>query len=466
MREAILIVDDEAGVRASLTGILADEGYLVEAVETGEQGLAALETRRFDLLLLDVWLPGMDGLAVLARVRTLDPELPVVVISGHGSIEAAVKAVRIGAQDFVEKPLSLEKTLVVVRNALRQKRLEAENRELKQQVEHRWVMVGESPAIRALRAEIAQAAPSNGRVLVYGENGTGKELVARQIHLQSLRAQSPFVEVNCAAIPEELIESELFGHTRGAFTGAHAARKGKFELADGGTLFLDEVGDMTLKTQAKVLRVLQEQKVEPLGGASPVSVDVRVIAATNKNLAEEIRKGSFREDLFFRLSVIPFQVPPLRERREDIPRLARHFIAELSAEYGKRPKELEPDALAALAAQAWPGNVRELRNSIERLVIMTPGERIEARHLPPPLPAAGVEASPRAAPSGVEGDFPSLVSAREDFERRYILRKYEECGGNMSRTAETLRVERSNLYRKMKAYGLLPMRKGEPVGLP
>jgi two-component system nitrogen regulation response regulator NtrX len=465
MREAILIVDDEAGVRATLTGVLADEGYLVEAVESGEQGLAALEARRFDLLLLDVWLPGMDGLAVLARVRTLDPELPVVVISGHGSIEAAVKAVRIGAQDFVEKPLSLEKTLVVVRNALRQKRLEAENRELKQQVEHRWVMVGESPAIRALRAEIAQAAPSNGRVLVYGENGTGKELVARQIHLQSLRAQQPFVEVNCAAIPEELIESELFGHTRGAFTGAHAARKGKFELADGGTLFLDEVGDMTLKTQAKVLRVLQEQKVEPLGGASPVSVDVRVIAATNKNLAEEIRKGSFREDLFFRLSVIPFQVPPLRERREDIPRLARHFIAELSAEYGKRPKQLEPDALAALAAQSWPGNVRELRNSIERLVIMTPGERIEARHLPAPLPSAGPEPAPRAASTGVEGEFPSLISAREDFERRYILRKYEECGGNMSRTAETLQVERSNLYRKMKAYGLLP-RKGEPVGRP
>jgi two-component system nitrogen regulation response regulator NtrX len=466
MRESILIVDDESGVRASLAGILGDEGYLVQAVESGEACLQALEGRRYDLLLLDVWLPKMDGLETLARVRTLDPEVPVIVISGHGTIETAVKAVRMGAQDFVEKPLSLEKTLVVVRNALRQKRLEAENRELKQQVEHRWVMVGESPAIRALRAEIAQAAPSNGRVLVYGENGTGKELVARQIHLQSLRAQSPFVEVNCAAIPEELIESELFGHTRGAFTGAHAARKGKFELADGGTLFLDEVGDMTLKTQAKVLRVLQEQKVEPLGGASPVSVDVRVIAATNKNLAEEIRKGSFREDLFFRLSVIPFQVPPLRERREDIPRLARHFIAELSAEYGKRPKELEPDALAALAAQAWPGNVRELRNSIERLVIMTPGERIEARHLPPPLPAAGVEASPRAAPAAVEGDFPSLVSAREDFERRYILRKYEECGGNMSRTAETLRVERSNLYRKMKAYGLLPMRKGEPVGLP
>jgi two-component system nitrogen regulation response regulator NtrX len=298
-------------------------------------------------------------------------------------------------------------------------------------------------------------------VLIYGENGTGKELVARQIHLQSLRAQQPFVEVNCAAIPEELIESELFGHTRGAFTGALNARKGKFELADGGTLFLDEVGDMTLKTQAKVLRVLQEQKLEPLGGASPLSVDVRVIAATNKNLAEEIRKGLFREDLFFRLNVIPFQVPPLRERREDIPLLARHFSAELSAEYGKRVKELSPEALGALAALPWPGNVRELRNTIERLVIMTSGERIEARHLPAPLPLAASEASIRTALPAAEGEFPSLISAREDFERRYILRKYQECGGNMSRTAETLQVERSNLYRKMKAYGLLPVRKGE-----
>src|SRR5215470_16359503 len=299
MRESILVVDDEAGVRSSLAGILGDEGYQVSSVESGEAALEVLEARRFDLVLLDVWLPKMDGVETLARVRTLDPDLPVIVISGHGSIETAVKAVRMGAQDFVEKPLSLEKTLLVVKNALRQHRLEAENRSLKEQVEQGWVMVGESPKVRALRAEIAQAAPSNGRVLIYGENGTGKELVARNIHHQSLRTAGPFVEVNCAAIPEELIESELFGHTRGAFTGALSARKGKFELADGGTLFLDEVGDMTLKTQAKVLRVLQEQKVEPVGGSATVTVDVRVIAATNKNLEEEIRKGTFREDLFF-----------------------------------------------------------------------------------------------------------------------------------------------------------------------
>ena len=463
MRESILIVDDEAGVRGSLGGVLADEGYAVEAVESGEAGLHALERGRYDLLLLDVWLPGIDGLETLSRARSLDPDLPVVVISGHGNIETAVKAVRMGALDFVEKPLSLERTLVVVKNALRQRRLEAENRALKQQVEHRWMMVGESASLTALRAEIAQAAPSNGRVLIYGENGTGKELVARNIHHQSLRSAGPFVEVNCAAIPEELIESELFGHTRGAFTGALTAKKGKFELADGGTLFLDEVGDMTLKTQAKVLRALQEQRIEPVGGTASVSVDVRVIAATNKHLDEEIRKGSFREDLYFRLNVIPFQVPPLRERREDIPLLARHFSAELAAEYGRRPKELAPEAIALLMNPQWPGNVRELRNIIERLVIMTPGDRIEARHLPASLlgPAAPLPEGSGLAAAGDE--FASLTDAREDFEKRYIWRTYQECGGNMSRTAEALQVERSNLYRKMKGYGLIPSRRGEAV---
>jgi two-component system nitrogen regulation response regulator NtrX len=471
MREAILVVDDESGVRSALAGILGDEGYQVTTAESGEAGLEAMESRRFDLVLLDVWLPRMDGLEALARMRTLDPDVPVVVISGHGSIETAVKAVRMGAQDFVEKPLSLEKTLLVVKNALRQRRLEAENRSLKEQVEQRWVMVGESGAICALRAEIAQAAPSNGRVLIYGENGTGKELVARNIHHQSLRAAGPFVEVNCAAIPEDLIESELFGHTRGAFTGALTAKKGKFELADGGTLFLDEVADMTLKTQAKVLRVLQEQKLEPVGGTASVTVDVRVIAATNKRLDEEIRKGAFREDLYFRLNVIPFEVPPLRERREDVPLLARHFMTLISAEYGRRPKEIMAEALDVLAGLVWPGNVRELRNIIERLVIMTAGERIESQHLPAPLlgaaapPAGGGAAAPSGGSDGL-GEFASLAEAREDFEKRYIWKKYRDCGGNMSRTAESLQVERSNLYRKMKGYGLLPVRKGDVVGSP
>ncbi len=457
MRERVLVVDDEAGVRASLAGILGDEGYVVEAVESGEEALAALGARRYDLVLLDVWLPGADGLDVLGRIREADAELPVVVISGHGTIETAVNALRIGAQDFVEKPLSLEKTLLAVKNALQRRRLESEVQALKRRLDERYVMVGESAALRRLRAEIEQAAPTNGRALIFGENGTGKELVARAIHDRSLRSSGPFVEVNCAAIPEELIESELFGHVKGAFTGALAGRKGKFELADGGTLFLDEVGDMSLKTQAKVLRALQEHRIEPVGGVGSVEVDVRVIAATNKRLEEEIQHGRFREDLFFRLNVIPFHVPPLRERREDVPRLARHFMEVLSAEHGRRPRTIEPDLLEALSQLPWPGNVRELRNIIERLVIMTPGDSIGLRH----LPASLLEALPAGAAAAVAlpPQAGTLVAAREDFERRYILGKYRECGGNMSRTAEALGVERSNLYRKMKAYGLLPARK-------
>jgi two-component system nitrogen regulation response regulator NtrX len=471
MKDTVLVVDDEAGVRSSLAGILGDEGYAVETVESGEAALKALEARRFDLVLLDVWLPGADGLEVLGRIRERDAELPVVVISGHGTIETAVKAVRLGAQDFVEKPLSLEKTLLAVRNALRQRRLESELRELRERLDERYVMVGESAGVKRLRAEIAQAAPSNGRVLIFGENGTGKELVARAIHAQSHRAAGPFVEVNCAAIPEELIESELFGHTRGAFTGALAARKGKFELADGGTLFLDEIADMSLKTQAKVLRALQEQRIEPVGGTGGVDVDVRVIAATNKDLESEIRTGRFREDLYFRLNVIPFQVPPLRERREDVPLLVRHFMQVLCAEHGRRPREVSDEAIAALARLTWPGNVRELRelrNILERLVIMTPGERIELAHLPDSLVGAIAEARAEGGAAPPDGSAASgearledatLFAAREEFERRYILQRYHECGGNMSRTAEALGVERSNLYRKMKAFGLLPAKR-------
>jgi two-component system nitrogen regulation response regulator NtrX len=462
MRESILLVDDEAGVRSSLSGILADEGYDVEAVGSGEEGLAALAARRFELVLLDVWLPGADGLETLERIRESDAEIPVVMISGHGTIETAVRAVRLGARDFVEKPLSLEKTLLAVRNAIKQRQLEAEVRTLKSQLDQRYVMVGESPAMQDLRGEIAQAAPSNGRALIFGENGTGKELVARAIHAESLRARGPFVEVNCAAIPEELIESELFGHAKGAFTGAHASRKGKFELADGGTLFLDEIGDMSLKTQAKVLRALQEQTIEPVGGPGSVRVDVRVIAATNKDLEKEIEAGTFRDDLYFRLNVIPFHVPPLRERREDIPVLARHFVEVLSAEHGRRQKALAGEAVEMLARLPWPGNVRELRNIIERLVIMAPGEQIELRHLPATLletlpPGAGGAAVVAGSTAGAS----SLAAAREEFERQFILGRYRECGGNMSRTAEALGVERSNLYRKMKAYGLLPARREE-----
>src|SRR5512144_1018967 len=376
MKPTILVVDDEPGVRSSLSGVLRDEGYNVEAVPSGEACLERLTRGPVDLVVLDVWLPGMDGLATLARLRERQVDAQVVLISGHGNIESAVRAIKLGAFDFVEKPLSLEKTVLVVRNALHQRRLEAENQALRAKVDRTQTMIGESQAMRQLREQVAMAAPTNGRVLIYGENGTGKELVARTVHSLSRRRHGPFVEVYCAAIPEELIEIELFGHVKGPHTGAVADRRGKFELADGGTLFLDEIGDMSLKTQAKVLRVLQEQVVERVGGTTSTRVDVRVLAATNKELPAEIRAGRFREDLYFRLNVIPVFVPPLRDRDPDIPLLAEHFMAGFAREYGRRAKTLDASAVAALQEYAWPGNVRELRNVIERLVIMAPGDTI------------------------------------------------------------------------------------------
>ena len=365
---------------------------------SGEACLDRVTRGAVDLIVLDVWLPGMDGLATLARLRERQVDAQVVLISGHGNIESAVRAIKLGAFDFVEKPLSLEKTVLVVRNALRQRRLEAENRALRARVDRTQTMVGESYAMRQLREQVAMAAPTNGRVLIYGENGTGKELVARTIHALSRRRGGAFVEVNCAAIPEELIESELFGHVRGAFTGAVADRRGKFEVADGGTIFLDEIGDMSLKTQAKVLRVLQEQTMEPVGGTARIRVDARVLAATNKDLQAEIRGGRFREDLYFRLNVIPIFVPPLRDRQEDIPLLADHFMAEFAREYGRRREEVRARApIAVLQQYAWPGNVRELRNVIERLMIMVPGDidlgrRSRASSIRPALPRAGAAA--------------------------------------------------------------------------
>jgi two-component system nitrogen regulation response regulator NtrX len=378
---SILIVDDEPGVRTALSGVLKDEGYDVEAVDSGEACLERLGRQSYDVVVLDIWLPGMDGLATLSRMRERQIETQVVIISGHGNIESAVRAIKMGAFDFVEKPLSLEKTVLVVRNALRQRRLEAENQALRAKVDAQHTLVGESYAIEQLREQIAMAAPTNGRVLIMGENGTGKELVARNIHAMSRRRAQPFVEVNCAAIPEELIESELFGHVRGAFTGAVADRRGKFETAHSGTIFLDEIGDMSLKTQAKVLRVLQEQVMEAVGGSTRIRVDARVLAATNKDLTTEIRAGRFREDLYFRLNVIPIFVPPLRDRQEDIPLLADHFMALMAKEYGRRPKAFERDAITVLQQYAWPGNVRELRNVVERLMIMVPGDRITSRDL-------------------------------------------------------------------------------------
>src|SRR3989449_7355293 len=356
MKPTILIVDDEPGVRTALTGVLHDEGYSVEAVSSGEACLERVTRGPIDLIVLDVWLPGMDGLATLARLRERQVDAQIVLISGHGNIESAVRAIKMGAFDFVEKPLSLDKTVLVVRNALRQRRLEAENQALRARVDAQHTLVGDSYAIQQLREQVAMAAPTNGRVLIFGENGTGKELVARNIHTMSRRRNAPFVEVNCAAIPEELIESELFGHVRGAFTGAVADRRGKFETAHGGTIFLDEIADMSLKTQAKVLRVLQEQVMEAVGGSTRIRVDARVLAATNKDLTTEIRAGRFREDLYFRLNVVPIFVPPLRERQEDIPLLADHFMAMLGREYGRRPKTFEADAVIALQQYAWPGN--------------------------------------------------------------------------------------------------------------
>jgi two-component system, NtrC family, nitrogen regulation response regulator NtrX len=457
----ILIVDDEAGVRSSLAGVLRDEGYQVDTVDSGEACIEQVKRKQYDVLLLDIWLPGLDGLDTLEQLRGLASsigfEAEVVMISGHGSIEHAVRATKLGAFDFIEKPLSLEKTVLVVRNALRQRLLEIENRALRARVDRRFVIVGESVPIGRLREQIAMAAPTNGRVLISGENGTGKELVARHIHLLSQRREGPFIEVNCAAIPEELIESELFGHARGAFTGAVADRRGKFELAHGGTLFLDEIADMSVKTQAKVLRALQEQVVEPVGGQHSVRVDVRIIAATNKDLLEEIRGGRFREDLFFRLNVIPIHVPALRERGDDIVVLARHFVGEVAREYGRRLKQLAPEAEAVLRAFRWPGNVRELRNVIERVMIMVPGDTITAADLAflgvtAPAHLRGSEAS--SEPVTVA----PLYTARDDWEREYIRVALSVCDGNISRTADMLGVERSNLYRKMKGLGLEPSR--------
>jgi two-component system nitrogen regulation response regulator NtrX len=456
MKASILIVDDEAGVRSSLSAVLREEGYEVDAVASGEACLDRAARQPYDVMLLDVWLPGIDGLTTLSRLRERGCDSEVVIISGHGNIESAVRAIKLGAFDFVEKPLSLDKTAVAVRNALRQRRLEAENQALRAaHVDKPLVMVGESFVMQRLRDQVAMAAPTHGRVLIFGENGTGKELVARTIHGLSRRRGAAFVEVNCAAIPEELIESELFGHVKGAFTGAVGDRQGKFELADGGTIFLDEVGDMSLKTQAKVLRVLQEQVVDRVGGSSSRRVDVRVVAATNKDLTHEIRGGRFREDLFFRLNVIPIFVPPLRDRDEDIPPLVEHFMTEFAREYGRRSKRVAAAAMTVLQRAPWPGNVRELRNVVERLVIMVPGDCIEVDHLAF-LDGSGAAPADDAIGSG---SVVSLQEARERFERDYILQVLERQSGNISRTAEALGVERSNLYRKMRSFGIGPVRR-------
>jgi len=443
----VLIVDDESQIRSSLEGVLEDEGYKPLLAASGEECLDTLRHKPVDVVLLDIWLPGMDGLATLEKLVESEDHPEVIMISGHGNIETAVRATKLGAFDFLEKPLSIERTLIVLKNAIEAKRLRSENLEFKKQFQTRSVIVGDSVPMKALRQQIALMAPTNGRVLIYGESGTGKELAARAIHAQSLRQEAMFVEVNCAAIPEDLIESELFGHRKGAFPGAAADKEGKFQKSDGGTLFLDEVGDMSLKTQSKVLRTLDEGRFAPVGEDAPITVDARVIAATNKDLEEEISRGNFREDLFYRLNVIPFYVPPLRERREDIPQLTRYFLREFSNRYDRRQKEISDEALDALVRYSWPGNVRELRNLIERIVIMNPTvSKLERKHMPTLIYRDGGR---RAA-----GDFSSLHQARAAYERDYILKKLEENHGSVSRTAEVLGLERSHMYRKMKALGI------------
>jgi len=451
MKNTILIVDDEPGIRQSLGGVLEDEGYEVETVPSGEACMDALARRSYTVILLDVWLTGLDGLDTLSRIQEIPFEdRPVVVmISGHASIDTAVRATKLGAFDFLEKPLTIQKISVVVKNAIANRRLELENTRLRGDEDSKYKIIGESVPMRALRQQMQLMAATNGRVLIYGESGTGKELVAHAIHAMSARAQHPFVEVNCAAIPEDLIESELFGHVKGGFNGAQETKTGKFQKADAGTIFLDEVGDMSLRTQAKVLRSLEEQRFEPVGAHQAVQVDVRVIAATNKNLENEIERGNFREDLFYRLNVIPFHVPPLRDRAEDIPLLADFFLREFTRAYGRKPKEFTPAAYQVLQDYQWPGNIRELRNLIERIVILNPQARVDARHIP--LPSSKRQPAPRS----MDG-FASLHEGRDAFERDYIAKKLEETGGNVTRAAELLGLERSNLYRKMKTLGIPP----------
>lgn len=444
-KATILIVDDEITILETLADLLEDKGYIAITAENGESAIKKFSEHHPDLVLLDVKLPDKDGIEVLKAIKSLNNNTPVIMISGHGTIEMAVKALKIGAYNFLEKPPSEEKIMKEIENALEKQRLEQENIALKRSIYEQWELIGESPAMKHLKEEISRAAASDGRVLIFGESGTGKELVARALHNQSNRKNQPFIEVNCAAIPLDLIESELFGHEKGSFTGALESRKGKFELAHGGTLFLDEIGDMSLTTQAKVLRVIETQEFQRVGGNRKIRVDVRIIAATNKNLEEEIKNGRFREDLFFRLNVIPIRVPPLRERKEDIPLLVNHFLRMFARQYGQKVKSMSQSTLKALMEYHWPGNVRELKNTIERFVIMSPSDVIEA-----------VDFGPAQVVKFKYTSFRTLREAREQFERDFITQKLRENNWNISKTADELEIERSNLHRKIKALGIEP----------
>ncbi len=453
--ETILIVDDEESVRKSLADVMRDEGYEVVTAASGKEGIDLLGEAQPSLALLDIAMPEMDGIETLRRFREIRPDMPVIMVTGHGTIETAVKTTKMGAYDFMVKPPELAHLTLVVKHGLEEFRLREENESLKKSIERKCEIVGESEKIRTLKQQIALAGPTNGWVLIHGESGTGKELVARAIHRASKRASGPFVEVNCAAIPQELIESELFGHEKGSFTGATGMKRGKFELAHGGTIFLDEIADMSLATQAKVLRVLEGQEFQRVGGTKTLKADVRVIAASNKNLGDEIKKGDFREDLYYRLNVIPLDVPPLRARADDIPRLVRHFLQEFSSEYGQKSKAIEDEALSLFVRYPWPGNVRELRNFIERLIIMVPGPMLAVPDVPPPV--GGVQAEKpqnNGAALHLHTHASTLRDARAEFEREFISQKLRENGGNVSRTADIIGVERSNLHRKIKALGI------------
>jgi len=450
MADTVLIVDDEPGIIQSLSGILADEGFEVMTADGGLKALDIIKETIPDIILLDIWMPDIDGIETLKRIRELYPGVQVIMISGHGTIETAVKATKLGAYDFIEKPLSLEKIVLSVNNALKYNRLETELDLFKERDRQRYHITGHSQAITELNEQIKIVAPTDAWVLIVGENGTGKELVAHTIHRLSKRKDKPLVEVNCAAIPEDLIESELFGHEKGSFTGATTMKRGKFDLANNGMLFLDEIGDMSLKAQSKVLRILQEQRFERVGGNRTINVDVRVIAATNKNLEEEIAKGTFRDDLYFRLNVIPIRVPPLRERVDDIQELVDEFLDEFSIDSKKDRKFLSHEALELLKKYTWPGNIRELKNLIERMAIMYTGKVIDAKDIPPPFNTSRIKDKKLDSPFS----FDTFKEAREMFEKTFISNKLAQFGGNISKTAEAIGIERSNLHKKIKAYGL------------
>jgi two-component system nitrogen regulation response regulator NtrX len=457
-RPTVLVIDDEAGIRRSLSGILGDEGYRVLEAEGGEAGLKTLSRDEVHLVLLDIWMEGLDGIETLKAIKAAHPDLPVVMMSGHGTIETAVSALKLGAYDYLEKPLSLDRVTLTAAHALNESTLHRENRRLKAQVSRSFEMVGDSAPMKALRSQVGRVARACARALITGENGSGKELVARALHAESPRSDRPFVEINCAALPEQLIESELFGYEKGAFTGATRSKPGMFELADTGTLFLDEVGDMSLSTQARVLRVLQEGRFQRLGGTEPKDVDVWVIAATNRDLKAEVAAGRFREDLYYRLAVVPIDVPPLRERPGDIPALIAHFAEAAARDQGLTPRTFAPEAMAALSAAPWRGNVRELKNTVERLMIMAPGPEIGPADLPPDLASDLTDA---LAASGAGAALPEpegmgLREARDAFEAAHIRRVLAACGGNISKAADRLHVERSNLSKKIRQLGIDP----------